>query len=309
MHKFLLTTIIVPVAWFATGQTTNTLPSATPSGRSGATTTKPAATPRTEPTKSTYNPNAAAAPRLTPKSGTMRTDAAATVNSAQPTTNTPRTTAKSGTARPESSVERSTSTNTTARSARPARTTTAKKNTTSRYNGSGTARTVVTPPKKVVPVKPVEPVKINWITLEEALEKSKTDKRKIFVDVMTDWCGWCKRMDETTFTDPTVAQYLNEHFYAVKFNAEQTNDIMFQNKTYRFKSSNGRGYHELAAEWLNNRLSFPTSVFLDENMNLIQPLPGYQDASKLQAILNYFGTDSHRTTPWETYEKNFVNQR
>ncbi len=303
MHKFLLTALITSVAWFATAQTTTLQPAPT-SGRTG-TTAKPSAPPRTEPATSTYNPNTAATPRLTPKSGTLRPEAA-NANTARSTTTTPRTAAKPGASRPESSVERNASTTT----ARPSRTSAAK-NTTSRYNGSGTARKVTTPAKKAVvrPVKPVEPGRVNWITLEEAQEKSKTEKRKIFVDVMTDWCGWCKRMEETTFTDPAVAQYLNEHFYAVKFNAEQTNDIVFHNKTYRFKSNNGRGYHELASEWLNNRLSFPTSVFLDENLNLIQPLPGYQDATKLQAILHYFGTDSHRTTPWETYEKNFVNQR
>lgn len=208
--------------------------------------------------------------------------------------------------RPEVTKDRSTTTTTTTAAARPVRATTAKKKTTtSRYNGSGTARTVATPVKKVATLKPAEPVNIHWLTLEEALEKNKTEKRKIFIDVFTDWCGWCKRMDETTFTDPSVAQYMNDHFYAVKFNAEQTGDIQFNNKTYRFKNSGGRGCHELATEWLNNRLTFPTSVFLDENLNLIQPLPGYQDGPKLEAILNYFGTDSHRTTPWETYQKNF----
>jgi len=304
MRKFLLTVLIAFVAWFATGQSTSSQPTPS-SGRTRTTTTKSTESPRSEPARSTYNPNTATAPRLTPKSGEAR-PGGSNAASTRSTTTTPRTTAKSGTTRPENSAKRSTSNTTTVR---PSRTSSAKTTTNTRYNGSGTARTVATPPKKVVPPKPVEPVRINWITLEEAVEKSKTEKRKIFVDVMTDWCGWCKRMDETTFTDPAVAQYLNEHFYAVKFNAEQTNDIVFQNKTYRFKSANGRGYHELAAEWLNNRLSFPTSVFLDENLNLIQPLPGYQDASKLQAILHYFGTDSHRTTPWETYQKNFATQQ
>ena len=259
MHKFLLTVLIVSVAWFATGQTT-TLQPTTPSSRTNTATKQPSTPPRVAPTTSTYNPNPPA-PRLTPKSGTITPESATNLNSARPATTTvmPGTTAKSGATHSESSMERSTS-NTTTRAARPSRT--ASKATTSHYNGNGTARTVTTPVQKTVSVKPpAEPVKINWMTLEEALEKSKTEKRKIFVDVMTDWCGWCKRMDETTFTDPAVAQYLNEHFYAVKFNAEQTNDIVFQNKTYHFKSSNGRGYHELAAEWLNNRLSFPTSVF------------------------------------------------
>ena len=148
------------------------------------------------------------------------------------------------------------------------------------------------------------------MTLEQALEKSKTEKRKIFVDVYTDWCGWCRHMDSTTFVTPAVANYLNEHFYAVKFNAEQKQDILFKDKTFRFNKVGERGgHHELAALWLNNRLSFPTTVFLDENQNLIQPVPGYLDATKMEAIINYFGSDSHRKTPWETYEKNFPNQQ
>jgi thioredoxin-related protein len=162
------------------------------------------------------------------------------------------------------------------------------------------------PVKKTSPVKMVQKVTVHWMSLEQALEKSKLEKRKIFVDVYTDWCGWCKHMDSTTFLNPAVASYLNDHYYAVKFNAEQTQDIFFKDKVYRFQKNGSRGYHELAALWLNNRLSFPTVVVLDENLTLIQPVPGYQDAGKMEAIINYFGSDSHRRVPWETYEKAFT---
>lgn len=170
--------------------------------------------------------------------------------------------------------------------------------TTAKGGSTGTSQ-------KVNPLKSTERGVVNWMTLEQALEKSKTEKRKIFVDLYTDYCGWCKHMDSTTFVSPVVAKYLNEHYYPVKFNAEQENDIVFKDKTYHFKKSGARGYHELAALWLNNRLSFPTIVFLDENQQLIQPVPGYQDAAKMETIINYFGSDSHKKTPWETYEKNF----
>jgi thioredoxin-related protein len=164
-------------------------------------------------------------------------------------------------------------------------------------------------PKPVKPLKPAaEPVKVNWITIEEALEKSKTEKRKIFIDVYTDWCGWCKQMDASTFTDPTVVKYLNEKYYAVKFNAEQEKDIQYKEKTYKFKKNGDRGFHELAALWLNNRLSYPTVVVLDEDQNLIQPIPGYQEAPKMDAILHYFGTDNHKKTPWEKYERNYTRE-
>lgn len=165
-------------------------------------------------------------------------------------------------------------------------------------------------------VKPVKPlttappaVAIKWMSIEEAIEKSKTEKRKILVDVYTDWCGWCKHMDSTTFIDPTVVTYLNDKYYAVKFNAEQTQDIQYKDKVYKFKKTGARGFHELAALWLNNRLSYPTTVVLNEDQDLIQPIPGYQDAAKMDAIIHYFGTDSHKKTPWEKYEKNYVREQ
>lgn len=176
-------------------------------------------------------------------------------------------------------------------------------------NGSATKGISNGSSQKATTLKPAERGVVNWMTLEQALEKSKTEKRKIFVDMYTDWCGWCKHMDSTTFVDAKVARYLNEHFYPVKFNAEQEKDIVFKDKVYKFKKSGSRGYHELAALWLNNRLSFPTVVFLDETQQLIQPVPGYQEANKMEAIINYFGSDSHKKTPWESYEKNFAPKR
>jgi thioredoxin-related protein len=158
---------------------------------------------------------------------------------------------------------------------------------------------------KAKSLKKAEPAVVNWMTIEQALERSKTEKKKIFLDLYTDWCGWCKHMDSTTFVNPAVVNYLNEHYYPVKFNAEQERDIVFKDKTYKFKKNGTRGCHELAAFWLNNRLSFPTVVFLDENQQPIQSIPGYQDATKMEAIIHYFGSDSHKKTPWESYEKNF----
>ncbi len=163
------------------------------------------------------------------------------------------------------------------------------------------------------PYRPGQPqeqpaVSVRWLTFEEATERSKADKRKIFIEVYTDWCGWCKRLDAVTFADSAVAQYLNENYYPVKFNAESSEEIVFHQKTYALRRQGGRSYHELAVELLNGRLSFPTLVFLDENLNVIQAIAGYQEPDKLFTILNYFGTDSHKTTPWDVYERRFNQQ-
>jgi len=146
-------------------------------------------------------------------------------------------------------------------------------------------------------------VEVKWFTFEEALEKSKSEKRKIFIDVYTDWCGWCKVMDKKTFSEVNVASLLNEKYYAVKFNAEQTEDVLFQDHTFKFISQGRRGYHELAAALLQNKLSYPTVVFLDENFNLIQPLPGYRGPKEFYPILKFFAEDSYKTMNWDDFQK------
>jgi thioredoxin-related protein len=80
---------------------------------------------------------------------------------------------------------------------------------------------------------------------------------------------------------------------------------VYQDKTYKFKKQGSRGFHELAAQLLNNRLSYPSFVILNEQQEVIQPIPGYQNAKKLDIILHYFGTDNHKKTPWEKYERTY----
>lgn len=146
---------------------------------------------------------------------------------------------------------------------------------------------------------------IRWYTWEEAIKMSQTQKRKVMVDVYTQWCGWCKRMDNTTFTNPVVVSYLNSHYYPIKFDAETKADIEFKGKTYRFVKNGMRGYHELAAEITRGRLSYPTIVFLDENLEIIQSIPGYREPLEFEQIITYFGTNSYKKMPWEKYQREY----
>ena len=143
--------------------------------------------------------------------------------------------------------------------------------------------------------------KIKWMSWEEALEKSKKTKRKIFVDIYTDWCGWCKKMDKSTFADNDVAKYINENYYPGKFDAERTSPVTLKGTEYKFVKSGARGYHELAAYLLQGRMSYPSMVFLDEELSLIQAIPGYQDKSTFEMIITYFGNNSHKSVPWNKY--------
>ncbi|MFC2175840.1 thioredoxin family protein [Bacteroidota bacterium] len=142
---------------------------------------------------------------------------------------------------------------------------------------------------------------IKWVSLEEADSLRRIEHKKVLVDVYTDWCGWCKRMDATTFSDPKVVEYINANYYAVKLNAEQKSPITLGGKTYEFVPNGRRGYHEIANELLQGKMSYPTTVFLDENMNMIQPVAGYLDAPTIQPILEYLAQNAYRETPWEDW--------
>ncbi|HZV69511.1 MAG TPA: DUF255 domain-containing protein [Saprospiraceae bacterium] len=149
---------------------------------------------------------------------------------------------------------------------------------------------------------------IKWLTWEEAQAQNKEMPKKIIVDVYTQWCGWCKKMDKATFENPNIASYINKNFYAVKFDAEIKTDINFKDKVYKFVRAGANGYHELAQEILFGRFTYPTLVFLDEQLNVIQPIPSYQDPASLDKIMKYFAENYYKTTPWKKYEEMYQLQ-
>ncbi len=158
-------------------------------------------------------------------------------------------------------------------------------------------------------LKSDEGEKIKWMSFQQALELSKKEKKKIFIDVYTDWCGWCKVMDKNTFSNPVIVKYMNEHFYSVKFNAEMKDTIVFNNYTFVNPNPNSsRSTHQLAASLLNNQLSYPTTVYLDENFNMLTQVPGYLQPSQMEPIMKYFGDNIYPSTKWEDYQKNFKSE-
>ena len=120
--------------------------------------------------------------------------------------------------------------------------------------------------------------KINWVSVEEAQRLGKENPKKVFVDVYTNWCGYCKRMDATTFSDPSVIEYVNENFYAIKLNAESKKMITF----------NGSVLSEAELAKAFRVTGYPTIVFIDETFQYLQPVPGYRQAGDFIKMLQQF---------------------
>lgn len=155
----------------------------------------------------------------------------------------------------------------------------------------------------------VEDEGIQWMTIEEAASALENGTNlPVFIDVYTDWCGWCKRQDATTFSDPKVVEYMNSHFLNVKLNAEQTEDIVIKGQTFKFVAQGRRGYHEFAATIMNGKMSYPTVVFLDAELHNLSPVPGYRPAHEFLPIATYFGDGIYLEKTWEEYTSNSTEE-
>ncbi|WP_242155486.1 thioredoxin family protein [Aestuariivivens sediminis] len=146
---------------------------------------------------------------------------------------------------------------------------------------------------------------INWLSLDNALALQKKTPKKIMMDVYTNWCGPCKMLDKNTFQNKDVVDYVNKHYYAVKFNGEGNEVVTFDNKTFENPNYNpANANRRNAAHQLTGYLqvsAYPTIVFFDEEANMIAPIRGYKTPTQLELYLKMFKNDDHRAL--DTQEK------
>jgi len=149
--------------------------------------------------------------------------------------------------------------------------------------------------------------KINWKSIDEVEQLMKTNPKKVLVDAYTSWCGWCKRMDKNTFQHPEIAKYVNENFYAIKFDAETKETVNFKGKDFKFVKGGRKGHNELAKFLLKGRLSYPTISFLNEQLDLINAYPGYKAPDDFDALLNYVQQDEFTNMGFTQYKSSFTS--
>jgi thioredoxin-related protein len=124
-----------------------------------------------------------------------------------------------------------------------------------------------------------------WHDIREIDELVRNTDKLVIVDIYTDWCKWCKVMDEKTFSDPGLIYFLDESFHMVKFNAEERSTIKFDGKKYEFVKRGKRGYNKLAAELCKGDLAYPSFVVLDNKLNVVDVIRGFKDAKQFRSYL------------------------
>jgi len=129
---------------------------------------------------------------------------------------------------------------------------------------------------------------LTWTAFEELEEKIRENPKPLLIFIRTDWCKYCAMQEHITFRDSEIVAYLNEHYYCLDLNGEMKEEINFLNRSYGYTSTGaGTGQHELAA-FLGKKegvLSYPTTVILSKNFEIIARESGFLDKDRLIANL------------------------
>ena len=131
-------------------------------------------------------------------------------------------------------------------------------------------------------------LKLNTYTFPEIEQLQRQKPKPIVVFIYTNWCKICFGMKKTTFNNKEIINLLNNHFYFVKLDGEDKNDIKLLNKEFSYKPTGSKtGIHELAKElaYIDGKVSFPTTTFLNSNFEIEAQLDSYIASKKMKLIL------------------------
>jgi len=127
---------------------------------------------------------------------------------------------------------------------------------------------------------------ITWHSFDEGMALAAKENKKVLVDVYTDWCVWCKKMDKDTYPDEAVRSAIDKHFVAIKLDAESEKTVTFR----------GQKMTQIAFAQSAGAISYPSTLFLDEKLKPISLLPGYMTPERFSPILLYIGEGHYLTT-------------
>jgi thioredoxin-related protein len=146
---------------------------------------------------------------------------------------------------------------------------------------------------------------VNWLSFKEAQEKNKIQPKPFLVDIYTDWCGWCKHMMKTTYSNAGLASYINTHFYPVKFDAETKDTVEYNGKKYLPTSKAPKTPHELAIKFLGNSLSYPSTIFITNNFEFTMLSQGYLEEKTIEPLLVFIVESVYQRCSYDDFAERF----
>jgi thioredoxin-related protein len=138
------------------------------------------------------------------------------------------------------------------------------------------------------------PATLRWREWDAGLKEARDKKLPVLVDVYTDWCGWCKRMDRDVYSQPEVREYLSRKFVIVKLDAEAGDPARYQDQDFTARS--------LASHF--GITGYPTTIFLRASGDHLINAPGYIPADRFLSVLRYIGDGyMDRGVTWEQFKQ------
>ncbi len=119
---------------------------------------------------------------------------------------------------------------------------------------------------------------VDWYSWNKGYSKGLESNKIILVDVYTDWCGWCKKMDKTTYSDKDIVKTVEEKFIPIKFNPEEK-------KTYKIDGNEVGGKQLLKIISSGNHSGYPSTYFLFPSQRKIRKVGGYQGPKDFKKTL------------------------
>ncbi len=113
-------------------------------------------------------------------------------------------------------------------------------------------------------------------------------------------------MDRTTYKNQKVVAYINEHYYAVKYNAESKTAVLFNNKTYQYNQRYKT--NDLAVFLSSGQLEYPNSIFLSSIDAKPAPLTGYMKPKEIEAPLKYFAERKNEEESFIEFNKKMKSE-
>ena len=137
---------------------------------------------------------------------------------------------------------------------------------------------------------------LKWRKFDEGFAEAKKTNKKIMLDVYTDWCGWCKRLDKDVYANEKIMAYLNAKYVSIKLNAESKSMVTYKDTAYS----------EIQMARLLGVTGYPAIVFFESSSDPITMLGGYVAPEKFLPIIQYIGEDYYKTSTWEEFQKKNV---
>lgn len=142
-------------------------------------------------------------------------------------------------------------------------------------------------------------VSIKWFSMNDIDSLSALKDKKIVIDVYTTWCPPCKKMDEYTFKDRRIINYINTNFYPIKFNGESQQTLTFKGEVYLPTKKTHSLTHSLSIS------AYPTLLFFDEKRNLITKEAKFFSPNEMEIALQYIQGNHYKTTSYARFKSNY----